>query len=462
MRAILDRERRVSNGGQYRSSLFAGLLLILLGVIFFINRLDPAFGIGHLIRLYWPVLLILWGVAKLLDRLSARGSGQSRPVLLSGGEAALLVLLAIVLSGFVFRDWVRGHFPGLDLELPPFHQSYSQPLSLPPQTLAPGARVAIATGRGDVTVHASDGNTLIVTATKSGPGANESSAQERMKQVDVAVVPQGGGVLIHPIRTDSAPNGVSVDIDVRVPKTSVLAIDAAHGDIRVSGVSGLIDVRAGNGDTEIHDAGSDVSVESAKGDIRIAGVGGNLRLSGRGDDVEIADVAGDVAIEGAFLGSVQVRNAAKTTHCVSQWSDLTLDHLTGRMEMDSDDISVSGVAGDAKLITRNKDIAVDHAAGQLNIVDSHSDVKVDYATPPRADVSIADDSGDVELTLPSNSNFFLSAISRSGEVESDFEGATLKPVNDEDMQQLTGQFGAPGPRISIATTYGTIQLHKSH
>jgi DUF4097 and DUF4098 domain-containing protein YvlB len=452
----------VSNGRPYRSSLFAGLLLILLGVIFLFDRMYPGFEIGRLIRLYWPVLLILWGVAKLLDQLSTRGTGQPRPSLLSGGEAALLVLLAIVLSSFVFRDWLRDHFPGINIELPAFHDTYSQAIPVASQTLAAGARVAIATGRGDITVHASDGDTLVVTATKSGPGASETSAKERMKQVAIAIDPQGNGVLIHPIRTDTAPGGVSVDIDVRVPKSSSLAIDASHGDVQVSGVSGSIDVRSGNGDTEIHGAGSDVSVESENGDIGIDGVGGNLKLSGRGDDVAIKNVAGNAAIDGAFSGDIDLRNVAKTTHCATQFSDLTLGQLTGRMELDSDDISVSGVGGDARINTRNKDIAADHISGQLNIVDSHSDIDVKYAAPPRADINIANDSGDIDLALPSDSNFFLSAISRSGEVDSDFGGSTLRPVNDENMQQLTGQFGSGGPKISIANTYGTIQLSKSN
>ncbi|MGC2333211.1 MAG: DUF4097 family beta strand repeat-containing protein [Candidatus Acidiferrales bacterium] len=452
----------MSNGRPYRSSLFAGLLLILLGVIFLVDRMYPGFEVGRLVRLYWPVLLILWGVAKLLDRLSERGAGQRRPGILSGGEAVLLVLLAIVLSSFVFRDWLRDHFPGIHIELPPFHESYSQPIPIAPQTLAPGARVSIATGRGDVTVHATDGDNLIVTATKSGPGANESSARERMKEVALAIDPQGSGVLIHPIRTDTAPGGVSVDIDVRVPKSSPLSIDAAHGDVSVSGVSGSIDVRAGNGDTAIHGAGADVSVESENGDISVEGVGGNLRLTGRGDDVKIENVAGNAAIDGAFSGDIELRNVAKTTHCATQFSDLTLGQLTGRMELDSGDISVSGVTGDVRIATRNKDIDVDRVAGQLNIVDSHSDIDVKYPMAPRADIGIADDSGDIDLTLPSSSNFFLSAISRSGEVNSDFSGSALKPINEEDMQQLSGQFGTGGPKISIATTYGTIQLSKSH
>jgi len=451
----------VSNGRPYRSSLFVGLLLILLGVLFFLDRIYPGFDIGRLVRLYWPVLLILWGVAKLLDRMSLPGgAGRARPGLLSGGEAVLLVLLAVVLSGFVFRDWLRDHVPGINLDLAPFHESYSQAIPVAPQTLAPGAHVAIATGRGDVTVHVSDGDSLVVTATKSGPGANESSAREGMKEVAVAVDPQGNGVLIHPMHMDSAAGPVSVDIDVRVPKSSSVSIDAAHGDVSVSGVAGGIDVRAGNGDVAIHDAGADLSVESEGGDISVTRVGGNLRLSGRGDDVKIDNVQGNATIEGAFGGDIALSNISKTTHCTTQFSDITLVGLSGRMALDSGDISLSGVGGDARIATHNKDIAADRVGGQLNIVDSHSDINVKYAVPPRADASIVDDSGDISVTLPSASNFFLSAISRGGEVNSDFGGSALRPVNDEDMQQLTGQFGSGGPKISIATTYGTIQLKK--
>lgn len=451
----------MSNGRPYRSSLFAGLLLILLGVIFFIDRIYPAFGIGHLIGVYWPLLLILWGVAKLVDQLSMRGSGGPRPGILSGGEAALLVLLAIVLSAFVFRDWLREHAPGFAIDLPPFHESYSQDMSLAPQALAPGARVAIVTGRGDITVHASDGNQLVVTATKSGPGSSESSAREHMKQVDVAIEPQGNGVLIRPIHMDSGLALVRVDLDVRVPRNSPVSIDAAHGDISVSGVSGPLSIRSGNGDTEIHNASSDVTVESTNGDVRISGVQGNLQLNGRGDDVQIDNVTGDASISGAFAGDIELKSIGKSTHCATQFSDITLGKLTGHMEMDSGDISLSGVTGGARLVTRNKDISADHVSGQLSIVNSHGDIDVKYATPPQADLNIVNESADVDLTLPGNSNFFLSAVSRSGDVDSDFEGPALHPVNDEDQQQLSGQFGSGGPKISIATTYGTVQISKS-
>ena len=452
----------MSNGAHHRSSLFVALLLILLGVVFFLDRIDPALGIGHLIRLYWPILIILWGVAKLVERLPTGGAGQPRPPILSGGEAALLVLLALVLGAFGFHDWIREHYADIDIDVPPFSQRYSESVALPPQTLSPGARVEITTKRGNVTVHVSEGNALVVSATKSAPGPSESTVQAHLKDVGVQIEPRGNGVRIHPANLESAGGWASVDLDVEVPKTATLAINASHGDIRVSGVAGNIDAHADNGDIEIHDSGGDVSAELQKGDVRITNIGGNLRVNGRGDDVEIADVSGDVAIDGAFLGSARVRNVAKTIHCTSPWLDVTIARMKGHMELDSSNIAVSDAAGDARIVTHNKDVDVENIGGRLDVTDSHSDVKVGYANPPGADVDIANDSGDVDLTLPAKSNFELSAVSRSGEVESDFEGPSLKPVSDEDNEHLSGKFGGPGPKITISTTYGTIHLSKSH
>jgi hypothetical protein len=67
----------------------------------------------------------------------------------------------------------------------------------------------------------------------------------------------------------------------------------------------------------------------------------------------------------------------------------------------------------------------------------------------------------VDLTLPAKSNFEISAISRSGEIQSDFEAPSLKPADENGTSALSGKVGSPGPKISIVTSYGTIYLRKS-
>ena len=455
----------MSDTPQRRRSIFPGLLLIVLGLIFLLHRIDPAFGIGHLARIYWPFLIIVWGIAKLIDHFAAQSNGQLRPPLLSGGEAALLVLLALVLIAFVFRDWIRDRVPGLDVGLAPFHQSYSQSRELASQSIATGSHVSIETGRGNITVHGTAGDELRVSVNESADGDSESAADERMKDVQVVIEQAGDGYRIHPVHQGDSHEPVEADLDVQLPKTASVTLHTAHGDISASAIAGVVDAHTENGDIEIHDAGSDVTAQLQKGDVQITGVAGNVTLKGRGDDVEIGEVAGNVTLDGPFVGSTTVRKVKGTTRVSSPWAELTIVQLTGRLEMDSGDIQLSDVEGLANIQTHNKDIDAENVAGQLDLVGSHGAVKVVYASPPRAAINITNETGEVDLTLPARSAFQISALSRSGEVDSEFQDPSLKTTGEEKDGRLDGQFGsgsgAPAPRITITTSYGTISLHKS-
>jgi hypothetical protein len=67
----------------------------------------------------------------------------------------------------------------------------------------------------------------------------------------------------------------------------------------------------------------------------------------------------------------------------------------------------------------------------------------------------------VDLTLPARSAFEISAVTRGGEVQSEFEDSSLKTVNDSESGRLTGRVGLRGPKINIVTSYGTINLRRS-
>jgi DUF4097 and DUF4098 domain-containing protein YvlB len=440
------------------------LLLIVLGSVFLLHRIDPAFGIGHLVRIYWPLLFIVWGVAKLVDHFAAGRTGQQGPPLLSGGEAALLTLLAFVLIAFIFRDWIHERFPGVDIEVAPFQRSFTQSRQLPVQAIPDGARVLIETARGNITVRGGDGRDLRVDMNESAPGENEAAADESMKGVSVVIDQAPGGYTVRPVYPGYFHGTVTADLDVQVPKSAILTLHTSHGDINASAIGEIADAHTEDGNLDIHDAASNVSANLQVGDARITGVGGNVNLKARGKDVEIAEVVGDVTVDGPVVGSTIVRKAGKTTRVTSPWADLTFERLTGRLEMDSDDIQISDVAGPARIRTHNKDITAENVAGQLDIVSSHGDVKVVYSTPPAAPLNITNDTGGVDVTLPAKSSFQIAAFSKSGEVNSDFEDPSLKTTDESEDGRLNGQFGGksatPGPKITITTSYGTIELHK--
>jgi hypothetical protein len=451
----------VSNGERQRSSIFGGLLLILLGILFLLARFNPDLRMWHLFWRYWPLLIILWGIAKLVDNMSAHQTGQTRPPLLTGGEAALLVLVVFVLAGMGIYSRVREKMPDLNIDIGLFDHKASESQELGPKSIPAGSHVTVTTGRGSITAHGGDSNDLSVSVEESAEGVTDAAAQDRLKSLKVVIEQTRDGYLVHPMNSEGGGEQITVDLDVTLPKKVSLTANSNHGDINISGISGAVTAGTKHGNIEIHDSGSDVAAELETGDARIANVLGSVHLTGRGNEINVNDVAGDATFEGEFYGPIHIRNVTKTTHYISQKADLTLAHMTGRLELDSGEINVSDVDGPAKLNTHDKDMEVENIAGRLDITDTHGSIKVSYSQPPRADINISNESGEVDLTLPSDSKFEISAVSRSGELQSDFDDPSLKQDNENGTGRLTGKVGSQGPKIQITTSYGTIYLHKS-
>ena len=55
------------------------MLLLLMGSIFLVQNFYGDFGFLEIFKKWWPLLLILLGVAKLFDRLAAQRTGKNRP-----------------------------------------------------------------------------------------------------------------------------------------------------------------------------------------------------------------------------------------------------------------------------------------------------------------------------------------------------------------------------------------------
>lgn len=452
----------MNSGRGRRSSIFAGLLLVALGIIFLIGIFYPRVRLGHWIALYWPVLLIIWGVAKIVDYAAAQHSGEPRPPVVSGGEAALIVALVIVLGGFVIRDWARNRFPNVHIEMPDFGPSFARNETLPPQTLPKDARLAIDIRHGDIAVRGHVGDELVVQAQKKIRGMSENSANRAMQQAQVSVEESGGLYRVRPLFGLGQGGQATIDLTLQAPASANIAASTDHGDIRISNINGSTQAHSGDGDVEVRNAGADVAVNMNHGDARIAGANGNVRVTGRGDDVTISDVHGSASVEGPFDGSIHARNVLQAVHCALPWSAIAIGHLDGTLETDLGNVKLAGASGPVKIVTHNSDINVKNATGRLDIADAHGDIEVALSAPPREDINITDDAGDVDVTLPAESGFQVEAVSRSGDVESDFANAGLNVSNTGASGQITGRVGeSGGPTIRIATTYGTIHLRKT-
>src|SRR5947209_5688657 len=73
-------------------TMFWGITLMLIGVLLLARNLGYNVPIWGYVARYWPALLIVWGLLKLVDYYRLRNSGDRRP-LFSGGEVGLLVFV---------------------------------------------------------------------------------------------------------------------------------------------------------------------------------------------------------------------------------------------------------------------------------------------------------------------------------------------------------------------------------
>jgi DUF4097 and DUF4098 domain-containing protein YvlB len=211
-----------------------------------------------------------------------------------------------------------------------------------------------------------------------------------------------------------------------------------HGDLHVSGVEGVVRVHKTGGLTEARD------------------VKGNVEVDGRGSDVEMENVAGSVTVNGDFTGSLQFRNVTQTLHYVSSRTDLTTQHLSGRLDMETGSLDASDIDGPFEIATRQKDISLANFKNSVKITNTNGDVQLRTSTPPTHPIDVSLGKGEIDLDIPPSSSFQINATSRRGDVESDFSGLTVS--KDGDTPSISGTNGKGGPAIHLTTSYGTIRL----
>jgi hypothetical protein len=86
---------------QHKNSLVVPILLITLGALFLFRNWHPGFEIGHVLRTYWPLLLIAVGLGKIWDSSRSRGAGQTSSGVALGSTIGVVaaVLIIVVLIG---------------------------------------------------------------------------------------------------------------------------------------------------------------------------------------------------------------------------------------------------------------------------------------------------------------------------------------------------------------------------
>jgi DUF4097 and DUF4098 domain-containing protein YvlB len=443
-----------------RSSLVGPLILLLVGVVFLISNLRPELSVWRLFAKYYPYLLILWGAARLAEYVAARATARPIARTFTGGEVVLAIVISVLgntASSVDRGDWRLGRLSGRGLEM--FGESFDFAVQ-GSRAVAPNATIAINNLQGTVRVVGTDTPELKVTGQKSIRSLDRAGAEQADKATALEITEQGGSVYVKTNQDRiSGEKRISSDLIISVPKGAALNLEGRSGDWEVKNINGQVDVNSANAGVRMSNLGGNARVSVRRSDVVYArSVKGNLLISGRGRDVDVQDVQGTVTVDGAFSGNIKFQNVAKPVRYTSTQTDLSMERIPGRMEMELGRLQATDIVGPFKLNTNNKDVRLEDFTRDVEITARRGDIVLRTSKAPLGNVTVESSGGNIELELPANARFQLQATTTNGQAENEF-GAALKVERRGSTSEMRGGV-AGGAQVRLTTKRGRVVVRK--
>jgi hypothetical protein len=444
-------------------SLAGPFVLIILGTVFLLGtmRVLSVAKLAHLFANYWPLLLILWGVIKLLEHMQAQREGTRASGIGAGGVilVVLIVIFGLTATQLEHVDWsgIRQNFNFDNEDFPLFGgQNYNFNDHLD-QDFPAGAALKVIDNRGAVSIHASDDNKITVVVRKRVGADNQNDADKYNSETRPVITAIGGLVTVD-AKTDAAgDHPIETDLDISLPRKAAATVVSRRGDLNVSGRDGNIDITAQHGDTSIDDIHGNVKVNQEKGSAKVEQVTGDVRVEGHLNQVSVSDVKGSLQLEGEFQESIKLERIAKSVTFKSSRTDMEFSRIEGSLDLDSDELRADRLTGPLHLATRSKNIRLDGVAGDVRLQDDNGAIELGMHTV--GNIQIDNKNGDVQLSLPERTGFRVDARTRDGEIQSDFP--ELKVNNGEHESKANGNVGNGAAHIVINNEHDNIEIRKA-
>jgi len=441
---------------------FAGpVVLIVLGVLFLLGNVGWI-GWHDLLRWfahYWPVLLILWGVIKLIEYQTANRAGV-RPRGIGAGGILLIIFLVVV--GLIATeasrvDWVgirdQMHVEGGDIPWWGHTYSYEDTLEQP---FPSGGSLQVQSERGAVNVTASDDNQLRVNIHKRVNADRQEEADRWNSATRPQISVNGTSIKINANTQGAGDHWVSTDLDISIPRKASVVVSTRHGDVGIIGRDGTAEVTDQRGEVSISDLTGSAALNLDHSSARISGIGGDVTIQGRADDVSLEDVKGAVRLNGDFMETVKLSRIAKAVSFKSSRTDMDFARLDGDLNLDSGDLQADSVAGPLRLRTRSKDITINGVSNDVHLQNENGAVEVHVNKIGNLEISNA--KGDIRIFVPERAAFQLNAQAQDGEIQTDFN--EIKVDNGENRSVASGSVGNGGPHVVLNNEHGAIEIRR--
>lgn len=442
-----------------RRSIAGPVVLILLGLIFLLGNMHVVSWtqLGDLFARFWPLLIILWGVVKLIEHQQAQRDGVRSSGIGGGGIFLLIVLILLGLGATQASrvNWreLRDQVDLGDDQFQIFGHSYDYEDELT-QAFPAGAALHVSTDHGAVQINSSTDDQIRVVVHKRVSADSQQDADKWNAGTKPQISLSENTLTLNANTQAAGDHGVATDLEITIPRKASVVVSSHRGDISVVARDGDVDL-SGRGDITATDINGKVTVNMRRGTSRVSQVSGDVSVQGAGDDVALQEIKGTTHISGEF-DSIKLVKIANPVFFKSARTDLEFARLDGDLEMDNGDLRASDLAGPFRLLTRSKDVRLNGVAGDVRVQNENGSVELHVSK--LGTIEVNNRNSEIEVYLPDKAGFQIDARARGGEIESDFKD--LKIDSHDDNASASGVIGSGGPRLTLNNEHGTIAIRK--
>jgi hypothetical protein len=439
-------------------------VLIVLGIVFLLGNLRMLSWarLGTLFAHYWPALLILWGVIKLIEYQQAQRDGlPARGI----GVGGIFLVIIIVVCGLIATqasrfNWgeIRDNMNIDDSDLDNlFGETYNFDDHLE-QTLPPAVTsLRVNDDHGAVRVSAANDNQITVVVRKRVGAENQSDANKYNAETKPTITATGTSLTLDAKTQAAGDHAVQSDLDISIPRKMTLQITSRRGDVSVTGRDGEVEINNQHGDVSVEGIIGNVKLNLEKSSAKVEQITGDVHIGGRLNEVSVIDVKGGAQFEGEFQESVKLAHISKNVSFKSSRTDLDFSRIDGDLDLDSDDLHADQITGPLHLTTRSKQIRLEDVSGDVRLKDENGGIEVSMRS--LGDVQIDSRNGDIHLSVPDKAGFHVDAHTRDGEIQSDFP--ELKVDNNDREAKASGSVGSGAAHIVLNNEHDGIEIRKT-
>ena len=439
---------------------FAGpVVLIVLGICFLLSNMGIISwnNFGLWFSHYWPVLLIVWGIIKLIEYQQANRAGERARGIGAGG---VMLILIVVVAGLGTTEAYRWNWKGwcneMNVEGVPWcghTYNYTDDLQ---QAFPTGGSLHVTSERGAINVSAADDNQIHVSVHKRINADKQEQADNWNKSTRPQITVNGQLVNLEANTRGGGDHWISDDLDIAIPRKASVVLSTRHGDISIMGRDGTADITCKDGDVSVTDLNGSLNLNLDSSSARASQIASDIVVQGRAKDVSLEDVKGTVRLEGDFMESVKLSRIAKAVTFKTTRTDMDFSRLDGDLNLDSGDLEARSIMGPLNLRTRSKDIRINGVSSNVQLKNENGAVEIEVSK--LGNIQVENSRGDIRISVPEKSSFQVEAQARDGEIQSDF--SELRIENGDNRASASGSVNGGTSRIVLNNEHGTIEIRK--